>query len=302
VSKPLFTVVIPHHNRPEKLGRALESVYAQTFQNFEVFVVDDGSDISLWNQCQSLFDERDNRLKVIRNECGINAAHARNCGVKQASGEFVVFLDDDDVFLTTKLEEIYTQITNGKFSADKQQILYSQLKHGNDSEYTIKPLKGKLPTQRVSEYLFCNQGKMQTSTLVVPTVLAKKLMFDESLPKHQDYDLVLRAEKLGVEFVFIDKPLVCWLTCINSTHLGQRYMALYSYSWWKSRRSMFSKAASANFLFSAVFSPALYNRKYYEAIKLHFAALFERGVTIKVLVKFWGLYLMLLLGRGRKRD
>ena len=93
---PLVSVVIPTYNRSKELARAIKSVLNQTYQNFEILVVDDGSEEDLRVVCDSFNDQR---IKFLRNDTHINANVARNRGIKEAQGEYIAMLDSDDEYL-----------------------------------------------------------------------------------------------------------------------------------------------------------------------------------------------------------
>ena len=93
--QPFFSVVIPVYNRAHILGRALESVLAQSFGDFEVVVVDDGSTDNPSTVVDSLWDDR---IRYLRQDNRGGGA-ARNLGIDAAHGRFVAFLDSDDEFL-----------------------------------------------------------------------------------------------------------------------------------------------------------------------------------------------------------
>jgi glycosyltransferase involved in cell wall biosynthesis len=93
---PRFSIVIPTFGRPQFLAEALESVCAQTFQDFECIVVDDCSPTSA-----QLPD--DSRLRLVRRSANGGPAAARNSGVQAARGEVLLFLDDDDVYTSSRL-------------------------------------------------------------------------------------------------------------------------------------------------------------------------------------------------------
>ena len=90
---PTFSVVIPTHNRAAIVGRALRSVTAQSFDDYEVIVVDDGSSDSTPAFLETV---RSPRCRVLRNERGLGVSAARNRGAGAATGHWISFLDDDD--------------------------------------------------------------------------------------------------------------------------------------------------------------------------------------------------------------
>ena len=92
---PAVSVVIPTHDRPDLLLRAVASVLAQTVTDLEVVVVDDGSARPV--------EVHDDRVTVLRHDTALGAPAARNTGVAASTGDVVAFLDDDDQWLPTKL-------------------------------------------------------------------------------------------------------------------------------------------------------------------------------------------------------
>ncbi|GLZ50075.1 hypothetical protein Acsp06_62600 [Actinomycetospora sp. NBRC 106375] len=101
--QPVFSVVVPTYNRPRIIMRAIRSVLNQTFDNFELIVVDDGSTEN-YTAARSLASPR---VKWVTHQTNRGAAAARNTGIAHAQGHLVSFLDDDDEFLPSFLEVTY---------------------------------------------------------------------------------------------------------------------------------------------------------------------------------------------------
>jgi glycosyltransferase involved in cell wall biosynthesis len=97
--KTLISVVIPFHNRIDLTSKAVDSVFSQTYQEFEIILVNDGSTEALGE----LNRIKDARLQML-SQPNLGPASARNTGIKAAQGDFVAFLDSDDLFLPEKLE------------------------------------------------------------------------------------------------------------------------------------------------------------------------------------------------------
>src|SRR5215510_4815345 len=98
---PKVSVIIPTHNRAEFLHSAITSVLNQTFQNFEIIIVDDASKD---HTREVIANFNDTRVKVIHNQVSKGDAGARNIGVVNSNCEYVAFLDDDDEWLPEKLK------------------------------------------------------------------------------------------------------------------------------------------------------------------------------------------------------
>lgn len=96
---PRFSVIIPTYNRLELLREALASVWAQTFTDYEVIVVEDGSSDGTWEYLQSL----GSRVRAFRQQ-NAGPGAARNLGAKHATGEYLAFLDSDDLWLPWSLK------------------------------------------------------------------------------------------------------------------------------------------------------------------------------------------------------
>jgi len=123
---PVFSIVLPTYNRPELLRRAISSVCRQTFRDFELIVVDDGSTMSC-----DLPEPRDRRIQLIRNPSNLGVAGARNVGIEAARGTYISFLDDDDEYRGSFLSSTYACLKNTPASigvswCSAQYIRYAQ--------------------------------------------------------------------------------------------------------------------------------------------------------------------------------
>ena len=102
-SSPFFSVIIPTYNRRKFLKIALNSVLQQTFRNFEVIIIDDGS-CDGTNELVAQF--KDQRIIYLYQK-NHGVAHARNCGLERAKGRYIAYLDSDDRWVPQKLERIF---------------------------------------------------------------------------------------------------------------------------------------------------------------------------------------------------
>ena len=140
---PAISVIIPMYNVEQYVGECLDSLLAQTFQDFEVIVVDDCSTDSSCAVVESYAPKFDGRLKLtktVKNSGG--AGFPRNRGIELARGEYISFLDPDDTITPTALEEMYYHVKN--FNADIVQCekyYHIPEKSWNDGEFRrqLKP-------------------------------------------------------------------------------------------------------------------------------------------------------------------
>ncbi len=101
VVRPFVSVVIPSFNRAHRVGDAIGSVLAQTFQDFEIIAVDDGSTDATISALKEITDPR---LRILRHPVNRGAAAARNTGIAEATGRYIALLDSDDTWYPQKLE------------------------------------------------------------------------------------------------------------------------------------------------------------------------------------------------------
>ena len=201
---PFFSVVIPLYNRADIVGDTIRSVQGQDWQDFEIVVIDDGSRDDPASVIDAIGDPR---VRYIRQDNAGGGA-ARNHGIKAARGRYIAFLDSDDLFLPGKLSIMAQALKDD----DGRTVLYSRMKvdRGVD-RYWIRPDRGIRDGEDVGEYLFCANQFMQTSTMVVPSEMARKVLFDPALKKGQDLDFCVRLQGAGARFKMIDEPLTVWL-------------------------------------------------------------------------------------------
>ena len=129
---PSVSVIIPSFNRPELTLRAVRSVLAQTWKNFEIIVIDDGSRSDQVFPIELIDDQR---VRMIRHPANLGVSAARNTGVKESGCPLIAFLDSDDRWLPDKLA---SQIaTFEKHGSTANALIYSSYynEHGQKANY-----------------------------------------------------------------------------------------------------------------------------------------------------------------------
>jgi len=96
--EPLISIIIPTYNRKNMLIRAINSIFKQNYENYEIIIIDDCSTDGTKEYIQSHFEDYSN-VKYYRNSKNMNAGYNRNYGYKKSKGEYIIFLDDDDFYL-----------------------------------------------------------------------------------------------------------------------------------------------------------------------------------------------------------
>jgi len=204
---PKVSVIIPTYNRAYLIGRAIQSVLNQTYQNFEIIIVDDGSTDDT-KEVVKKFQEQDRRIKYVKHEKNKGEAAARNTGIKTARGEFIAFQDSDDEWLPEKLEK-QMKIFEGVSS--RIGIVYTSMhridKEGRKHDFktpTIMPKDG-LIYKRALDYQILNIGI--GTAAVRKTCFNTAGMFDERLQYFVDLEFFIRSAKYFY-FYHINEPLV----------------------------------------------------------------------------------------------
>ncbi len=195
------SVIIPSFNRPQLTLRAVKSVLAQTWPNFEILVIDDGSREDQIYPSELFNDER---VRMIRHPANLGVSAARNTGVKGSRFPLIAFLDSDDHWLPEKLER---QLAAYDRHRSKHNILVFSSYYGEQGEMrTIYPLSPWRRNQALSDFIFLGCGSLATCTWLTSRTLLQQFPFDVHLSQCEDYDLLLRMEAAGVEFVWCKTP------------------------------------------------------------------------------------------------
>ena len=194
--KPCVSVIIPTYNRCTILSRSIQSVFNQSFTDFECIVVDDGSN----DHTAVLIDSfDDDRLIYFRHENNRGASAARNTGIRNAKGDLIAFLDDDDEWLPTKLEK---QIPLLQSLHQSYGLVYCWMDYYDDKENVIYEHHPKYKGYVFPQVLDAQRLGGCPTLLVRRDVFARVGFFDESLPRGNDGDFIRRVcQKYEVDYV-----------------------------------------------------------------------------------------------------
>jgi len=195
---PLVSIIIPTYNRANFLLKTIQSIFKQTFKDFELIVINDGSD----DNTREIIDSLNYKIHYyFQKNRGVSAA--RNVGIKSSDCKWFAFLDSDDLWRKKKL-----QIQMERIQQDQSiKICYTNEKWLRNGQH----LNQKKKHQKYSGWIL---EKMLPLCLISPSsvVIAREVfdevgLFDESLPACEDYDLWLR---IGIRYpiTFIDQPLI----------------------------------------------------------------------------------------------
>ncbi len=197
---PKVSVIVPTYNRPQRLKAALGSVLSQTFQDFEIIVVNDGEE-SVELVVREL--DRQCRITVINHDRNRGLAAARNTGIRMARGKYIAYLDDDDRYLPDHLETLVTVLEKGSYKA-----AYSDAwrVHERCEEGRYVEVGRDVPYSQEFSFPHLLVGNYFPVLCVMHerSCLDEVGCFDESLFAHEDWDLWIRmAEKFP--FIHVKK-------------------------------------------------------------------------------------------------
>lgn len=201
---PLVSVVIPSYNHSNFIGRAIKSVISQTYQNFEIIIIDNHSRDDTDKVLSKIHDHRIKILKIYNK--GVIAA-SRNRGIKEAKGKWIAFLDSDDIWYPRKLE-ILMNFAKKNPSYDlmcSDEIRVDMNDHKNKL-HVYGPVKRNI----YLELVFFGNFISTSSVIIKKSFLLKSnLLFreNEDFITSEDYDFWILLAKSGARFKFIHKIL-----------------------------------------------------------------------------------------------
>lgn len=216
---PIVTVVIPAYNRAAQIRPAIDSVLRQTWTDFELIVVDDGSIDGTRDVVRGMADPR---LRLIETPQNMGASAARNLGIAEARGPWVAFQDSDDEWLPLKLERQMARLLapGAAFVAGYCGMMILGELDGAagpgrlSARYFPAPEQTELEGDLLEPLL--RTSLISTQTLVARTDRLREIGgFDPDLRALIDWDCVLRLAPLG-PIAFVDEPLVLQRFSMNS--------------------------------------------------------------------------------------
>jgi len=215
---PVVSVIIPTYNRAEDLKRAIDSVLKQTFQDFEILIIDNHSS----DATDEMISHINNATIFVHkiNNRGIIAA-SRNLGIKAARGKYIAFLDSDDWWTVDKLNRSVEELDKG------MDLVYHDL-------FLVKKLKEKKYFEKVGvrsldkavyDDLLRNGSAIPNSSVVVRTELLRKingLSEDIRLIAAEDYECWLRLSLITDKFLCINETLGFYWQGLNNSSSAAR--------------------------------------------------------------------------------
>lgn len=231
----LFSVIIPLYNKQEYIKSTLESVLKQSYTNYEIIVVDDGSTDKSPEIVKSI---KDSRILFFSKANG-GVSSARNHGINQSKGDFICFLDSDDLWTEDYLESLNKIITQ-KQDTDMICSAYGIFRVNPQSDIRAKriKLKSQQKEAKIDFFFYCLKEKrciaFTSATCIKRKIINNhNLYFDEQINMGEDIDYWTRAASLANNIYYSDQIQVLYRSESNNSLCAQGKSMEKSYPYWK---------------------------------------------------------------------
>ncbi len=205
---PEISIIVPLYNKKKYVSAMLESVCRQTFSDYELIIIDDGSTDGS-GQIAEEYAVHDERLRVVHIKNG-GVSHARNVGLEMATGTYITFIDADDTVATDYLENLYRCITEN----DVDLVISGVVKVGDSPFQTtvvLPPFQGKMTRADVLDAFAQVQKETGIFGYCVAKLFPKPILgsirFDEKLQLAEDFDFYLKLYNKVSSFYFDNAAL-----------------------------------------------------------------------------------------------
>lgn len=218
----LVSVIVPTKDRPQLLEKALHSVLGQTYRNFEVIVVDDGSSPPVVLEAALVTD---GRIRVLRMEVSRGPSAARNAGIEAARGAMITFLDDDDEFTPSRIENALSVLRD---SSDEVALVESGHSGWLEDRLVYVHVPSRERDLRLS--LLKEPSVALPAIMVKRSALEKVGLFDPALDRYEDWDLWLRMTDVygAIRIPQVDvrrrlhHPIAAWTRLLDYARIFRR--------------------------------------------------------------------------------
>ena len=220
MENPKISVIIPTYNRGNLIENTIKGVINQTYTDWELLIVDDGSTDNT-KEIVGEFIKNDKRIKYFYEENSGCPSVPRNLGIEKASGEYVAFLDSDDEWFPTKLEKqlaVFENSDNPKLGVVACYLYVKDHKTGKILYKYNKYYRGN-----VLDKLVINNFPLTSSCIMTKLSILKEAgIFDTSLRIGEDTDMWLRISEKEYQFDYVPEYLLNYLVHDNNIYYGNK--------------------------------------------------------------------------------
>jgi len=207
--RPLVSVVLPTYKRSELLARSIDSVLKQTYSKWELLIVDDNDPGSSYRESTERFMKRyagEPRIRYLKHDRNRGGSAARNTGIREALGELVAFLDDDDEWHPEKLG---LQVQALQEAGPQTALVYTGFTMVVPEKNEVRDLLASHGRHDLPSLLERNTIGTTSTVMARRSALLDVGLFDETLASRQDIDLYVRIAR-DYRIIAISRPLVTW--------------------------------------------------------------------------------------------
>jgi len=196
---PFFSVIIPTYNRATLLPKAIESVFAQTYTDWELIIIDDASTD---NTKEVVEEYSDNRIRYYKNDVNLERSASRNRGIEASKGQYICFLDSDDVFLSQRLELLKSEIEKRQTQVF---MVFTDLVYNNG--ILLSYSNEKMQSYK-SIFDFLTDNIIGVPQVCIHRNILENIQFNPDIRIAEDLELWLRIAKAYNVTYFENQPTV----------------------------------------------------------------------------------------------
>tara|TARA_B100001123_G_C15221587_1_gene991468 strand:- start:115 stop:864 length:750 start_codon:yes stop_codon:yes gene_type:complete len=205
--KDSISIIIPFYKNINLLNKAIKSVFNQTYQNYEIIIINDNNDKNCIEYLKKL-KKNNKKIKIIFNKKNIGAGFSRNLGIKYSKGDYIAFLDSDDKWKKNKLSSQLKFMKKNNYLA-------------SHTSYQIVDLKNNIISTRhaknLNYYSLLRSCDIGLSSVIFNKKIIKNIKTPfPNLKTKEDYVLWLKISKRKVTFYGLNKVLSFWTNTPNS--------------------------------------------------------------------------------------
>ena len=225
MEKELVSIVMPAFNAAVSISESIDSVLKQTYGVWELLVINDCSCDSTEDVVRS-YREKDSRIVILTNDENQGVSNTRNRGVREAKGDWIAFLDSDDLWTPDKLEQQMRLVHSKKTSGKTPDLVFTGSAFIDNSG---KPAAYQLEVpERISYHELLKQNLISCSSVLVRKELALKYPMKHD-DMHEDYAVWLQILKNGGHAYGINQPLLIYRLSKSSKSGNKKKAAVMTY-------------------------------------------------------------------------